>query len=456
MPLPDDCQLTCPAGASCRAVKFGAIQYCRGRAIDPATWDPLIVAMAERDRDRPAIPRPAGWTAEPAAPSPFTEPAPPPPIHATADHFRAPLRFDRQGNPVSSAQGVRTWEGGAPRKPWDYAIAAAIVHLDAPGMLLDVIETLRAQTVRPYIHVIDTGSLDEHQAALRALMLSCDDVEVTFLNPRGWQCTSQPCAVAMDVAFALCQSPYMYATHTDVFLKRPDYLEYLLGLCDERTPAVGYQMSPRPAWGRDDWRNILSHTGSIYHMPSMRKYGVTWNMLRAFEHDGIPVAQPYHTGYPDTEVALGQTLQARGVGVRWLGDPAPGQDDPPSVLMLGPEENRPYETEWLVHQRSYTSHAIYHPAHAATRRANLERARRESRARVARWRAEREYRTDAELVRSLTDAQAAAIEACPARYEDTVAGCCGPQTRCRHNRIRSNATASVDCAKCQLAGGPLA
>jgi glycosyltransferase involved in cell wall biosynthesis len=54
----------------------------------------------------------------------------------------------------------------------------------------------------------------------------------------------------------------------------------------------------------------------------------------------------------------------------------------------------------------------------------------------------------ADLVRSLTDEQRAAIEGCSSRYEAT--SCCGPRTACKHGRIRSNSTATEDCAKCVL------
>ena len=75
----EQCRPTCPAGESCRAVKFGAVQYCRGRLADPEKWGPLVVRMAERDADRPAIPRPEGWSDARPEPEPPPDPGVPPP-----------------------------------------------------------------------------------------------------------------------------------------------------------------------------------------------------------------------------------------------------------------------------------------------------------------------------------------------------------------------------------------
>jgi hypothetical protein len=202
-----------------------------------------------------------------------------------------------------------------------------------------VIATLRAQTERPYILVVDAGSLSRHDAALGAL--EADDVELVRLRPRAWRFTSEPVAVGMDMAFARCQTRYCYSTHTDVFLKRPDYLEYLVGLCRRPgTPAVGYQMSPRPASGNDWWARTLSHTATLYDMRAMRRLGASWSMLAAFERAGLDPKQPHFTGWPDTETNLGMVLHDRGVGVRWLGDPDPGPGDPESVRAAAWNQDR--------------------------------------------------------------------------------------------------------------------
>ena len=62
---------------------------------------------------------------------------------------------------------------------------------------------------------------------------------------------------------------------------RRDLVEWLLGLCDAGQPVVGYEMSPRPA--TNGWRNVVSHTCTMLHMPTMRRIGATWSFERYWE-----------------------------------------------------------------------------------------------------------------------------------------------------------------------------
>src|SRR6185437_552461 len=128
---------------------------------------------------------------------------------------------------------------------------ACVPHLDTLEPLQVVIETLRAQTERPYIMVIDTGSPPDVCAQLERLR--SDDLEIHYLRGHGYIHSSCPVSVAMDLSFALCRSEYLYATHSDVFLKRPDYIAWLLAQCGPDLPVIGYEMSDR-SWATDQWR----------------------------------------------------------------------------------------------------------------------------------------------------------------------------------------------------------
>ena len=272
-----------------------------------------------------------------------------PRLYANADAFVAPIRgVDWREYP---------WQGIINKKPWQYNVTAAIVHIDTPDLLATVLDILRAQTERPFLHVIDSGSLEKHRAKLEKMEYESDDLEITYLRPRAWKYSSEPVSASMDCAFALCKTEYIYATHTDVFLKRQDHIEWLLSKCDKNTPAVGYQMSPR-IWTRDLWKRILSHTSSLYHMPSMRKYGVSWSMQAASEAVSGIAADPLKASWPDTEVNVGLCLHRAGIGERWLDDQDPTSENP-SVLMIGTEPNVPYEDNWLEHVRSTTLHNLY-------------------------------------------------------------------------------------------------
>jgi hypothetical protein len=355
-------------------------RYCELVAEDPDTWRAKVVA---------ATPALSAWPESPpntydgAAYARALPPRCAPPF-ASADAFLAPLRRRPDGSALRAPEAPRFWEGCAPVKPWDYKVVAAVAHLDAPGPLAVVLETLRAQTVRPYLIVVDTGSLAEHRPALEAMELESDDLEIHYLRPRGWRASSQPVAAAMDLAFAACQGEYLYATHTDVFLKRPDYLEWLLARCDAATPVVGYRMSPRPDWGNDLWRACPSHTATMYHMPTMRRERITWNMLAAMDLLGLPPGQPPGC-FPDTETMVGLSLRAAGIGVRGPADPQPAAGER-SVLIIGDEPNEPYEDANLVHERSYTCRSLYDPAGASARAARMARAMEDAQARVRRWR----------------------------------------------------------------------
>lgn len=278
--------------------------------------------------------------------------------------------------PLRDGFSRKPWEGEIRRKPWEYQVTAVIPHLDQIQGLKAVLATLRAQSDRPYIIIVDTGSRVE--LLEQVLQLSAEDCEVHCLRPLAWKFTSQPVAAAMDLAFGLCQTEYLYATHTDVFLKRPDYLERLQSLCGPDAPIVGYQMSPRP-WRGEMWREMVSHTASLYHMPSMRQHGVTWNMHRALELLGLKY-QEVNNGWPDTEVAPSLVLKQAGIGVRWLDQPV----DTPACVLIGPEENRPYEDDNLVHVRSTTVHALYRPER--TNADLLAQSATAAEQRAARWR----------------------------------------------------------------------
>lgn len=266
--------------------------------------------------------------------------------------FRAPEIAPLRGDFAEPIE--KPWEGSVTRKPWEWRVTAIIPHLDQFEPLKAVLATLRAQTERPYLMIIDTGS--QPQTLEQVASLAADDCEVHFLRPHAWRYTSQPVAAAMDMAFGLCQTEFAYGTHTDVFLRRPDYIAKLVGLCGRLHPVVGYQMSPR-TWISQLWREMLSHTATLYHMPSMRELGATWNMDRALEMLGMTEVDR-STGWPDTEVALSLTLRENGIPARWLDNERARFVDR-CCLMIGNEENEPYFDGNLSHVRSTTVRTLY-------------------------------------------------------------------------------------------------
>lgn len=372
----------------CPAVYLPHGRFCELAASvqkEHAGYRDFIVAWAERDRVDPDAGRKVEMDEGKRPPT-----AP----YRSFDEWVAPIKTWANGDQIDPGE-IRRYEGFAKKKPWEYRTTAVVLTFETPEEQLRVVlDLLRYQSEKPYLMIVDTGSSRANVSAIERIADETEDIEAHFVRSRGWIASSAPCAAAMDVAFALCQTPYLFATHDDVFLMRRRFVQEIREQCDEATPAVGYQMSPREFWEQENvafkelWKSTLSHTSTVYHMPSMRKYGAFWSMPAAFEKLGLPIEQPKY-GFPDTEVNLGLCLNAAGVGVRFLGDPAPDvlSGEKPSVLMLGEELNDIQKTANWVHVRSSTSQRIYNPISFRDHRSErLQSEIEEGRSRADLWR----------------------------------------------------------------------
>jgi hypothetical protein len=270
--------------------------------------------------------------------------------------------------PLACRAAQRPWEGMAARKPWEYQVTAAIPHLETPETLPVLLDLLALQTVRPYVLILDTGSSPEVMRRLEALRRP--DVEIHYLRAHAYAHSSAPVTTAMDVAFALCRTPHLFCTHSDVFPRRRDLLEWLLGLCRENQPVVGYEMSPRP--DTNGWRNVVSHTCSMLHMPTMRRIGATWSFERYWESGE---ASPQGHGFPDTEQPFDRCIRRAGI----------------FPYIIGHDENHVRYTDGHIdHVRSLSGLRLYDRAgelHLGCE-ANLKRALGEAKARLQAWRKE--------------------------------------------------------------------
>lgn len=285
--------------------------------------------------------------------------------------------FDFQRGPASEAlvapgctgDIVQRYAGRLERKPWHYQITAAIPHIGRPETLPVLIELLRLQTEPTYVLVIDTGSPVELHGQLEALR--APDVEIHYLRSHAYQHSSGPVSAAMDVAFALCRTPFLYCTHNDVFPMRRDWLAWLLDRCGPASPVIGYQQSPRV--GTTSWEGSVSHTATLLHMPTMRSSNVQWN----FEHywQQLGYQPPQHDGYPDTEQPFNQCLRRAGI----------------KPTLLGPEDNfRRMCDRNIDHARSASGLKLYATATPLERQAQLalQAALAAARTRIASWQEE--------------------------------------------------------------------
>ncbi len=273
----------------------------------------------------------------------------------------APLR----GEGVNTMQSP--WEGSCKKKPWEYKVTACIPCLDTAETVEICIELLRMQTERPYIFLLDTGSTGDQFK--RMLEFQAEDVEVHFLRLNGVQHPSDFPAMAMDVGFALCRSEFIFATHADCFLRKRTFLEELVDMTREIAPVVGYEMSPR---AHSDWKGMVSHTATMYHMPVMDKIGFGWSLRRLCNMYNIKdyKPSPLRPNWPDTEILGNYILRYHKI----------------KPHLIGHEQNFARQVDDNIdHLRSYTSGKLYSPPYFAQATNWFEKAKKEALQRIEDW-----------------------------------------------------------------------
>jgi hypothetical protein len=271
--------------------------------------------------------------------------------------------------------GLAAWEGSEKKKPWHYSISAAIPVLDTYETLEICLELLKLQTEKPYIMVIDTGSRGEQLEKMRKLQAS--NVEVHFLQLNGVHHPSDFPAMAMELAFAICRTKFIFATHADCFLRKRTFLEEILDLAQKISPVVGYEMSPR---SHSDWRGMVSHTATIYHMPLMDKINFGWSLRKLCNMYNIKnyKPDPLRPSWPDTEILGNYVLRHHNI----------------KPHLIGSEGNfERHIDENIDHIRSYTSGKLYSPKYYKQAKEWFEDAKAEALERMTRWRIE-DYKND--------------------------------------------------------------
>ena len=259
------------------------------------------------------------------------------------------------------------WEGNCKRKPWDYRITAVIPVLDTFDTLEIAIELLRLQSVRPFIMIVDTGSTDNNLEKICSLR--AEDVEVHSLRLNGTQHPSDFPAMAMDVAFALCRTNFLFATHADVFLRRRDMLEDWLEMTKKLSPVVGYELSER---AHTDWKGMVSHTATMYHMPTMDRIGFGWSLRRLSSMMGVKdyKPDPMRPNWPDTEILGNYILRYHKI----------------KPHIIGAEKNFERQVDDNIdHCRSVTSGRLYSPVYAQAANAWVEDAIKQAKDRIREW-----------------------------------------------------------------------
>lgn len=277
----------------------------------------------------------------------------------------APLR--------NKEQDEKPWEGSCIRKPWDYTVTAVVPCLDTPEQVEICVQLLRLQTERPYIMLIDTGSTPE--AFKRIEAMRSDDLEVHAIRLNGVLHPSDFPAMAMDSAFSMCRTPYLFATHADCFLRKRNFLEELVDLVDTKSPVVGYEISPRC---HKDWPGMVSHTATMYKMEIMDQIGFGWSMRRLSNYYNIKDYRPSmdRPQWPDTEILGNYILRNNKI----------------EPFLIGSEQNFERKVdENIDHFRSFTSGKLYSPGYYHRAEKWYLDAKKEALGRIKKWEQERKH-----------------------------------------------------------------
>ena len=265
------------------------------------------------------------------------------------------------------SQWQKPWEGNCKKKPWEYKVTAVVPVLDTSEQLNICVRLLRAQTEKPYIIIVDTGSSPSEYAKIESLR--ADDLEVHAIRLNGVLHPSDFPAIAMDLAFSLCRTDRLFATHADCFLKRRDFIEHLMTLCPSQSPVVGYEISPRC---HADWHGMVSHTASMYHMPTMDRIGFGWSMRRLCNYYNIQDYRPNlsRPQWPDTEILGNYILRTYKI----------------QPHLIGVEQNFERKIdENIDHFRSFTSGKLYSPDYYEKAKKWYEDAKKEALERLRSW-----------------------------------------------------------------------
>lgn len=226
----------------------------------------------------------------------------------------------------------RPWHGSLAKKPWEYRVTAVIPHRNTLEHLKLCLEFVQAQSERPYIMIIDTGS-DEASLA-EVLALRSEGIEVHQIACHGTEEYADVVCYAMDLAMSACRTDYLWCLHSDCFVTNRGLLAELLSTADGgKQPVIGYESTL--ANKHAECKGMVSHTCTLLHMPTMHELDVTWSRTRL-------ATQARAAGRSvvfDPEMALNYRLRDRGI----------------APLILGPEQAGGIERDAnRVHLRSAT------------------------------------------------------------------------------------------------------
>ena len=252
--------------------------------------------------------------------------------------------------------------------PEDVQVQVVIPHVGDPEPLFASVPLWLSQSVPCCVCIVDTGSSLEDWNDLQLLRDS--RVEVHSIRAHSYRHRSEPVAVALDFAAAVCQQQYQFHTHCDVFPMRKDLVESFMSKCSDEFPVVGYEISDRSHCSgkmADLWQGMVGHTATLVRLPEIRRLGIQWNLSIGWEQFGLSVSCPQDT---DTEVPF--NLQLRRLGI-----------DP---ILVGHDKNHQrHITEDFDHCRSFPSSGLYSPVYHKEAGGWIKDAVEDARKRLESW-----------------------------------------------------------------------
>lgn len=274
-------------------------------------------------------------------------------------------RFDLIA-PLGTTDCTPAYYGRPALRPWDYKLTAAIPHLDTIEPLKMAVELLRAQTIRPFIMIVDTGSPFDVRRELE--YMRADDLEVHFIAGHGYRSPSEPVTVALDLAHSFCRTEHLFHTHADCFLRRQDFLENVVRITNCNTPVVGYRISPRD-WATKEWEWMVGHTATMCYTPTLHRIGASWSFQRIFHQFGYD--WQIAGGWPDTETGFNHCLREHGI----------------LPVFIGHDRNHERQVDDNIdHCRSYPCSKLYSDEYHSKARVWMESALADGHARLKAWR----------------------------------------------------------------------
>lgn len=257
--------------------------------------------------------------------------------------------MSRSGNMRSINDNKKSydWQGDFEIKPWHKKVSIAIPFRETPELVDTFMESWLLQTVSANIIIIDTGSSELSLKKLREWEKREDCVELHELRFKAVKHPSDPVAIAMDLAFSLCTTKYLFATHADCFPLRNDLIEWMISKMESGgSPVIGYQITDREGIKTDGW---VGHTATMFDINQADILNLGWSQRRLCNLTGMDhFGNNRCNGYPDTEFLINEQLDRHGI----------------QREIIGKEINfKTTKDENILHVRSYASSKMYSPSH---------------------------------------------------------------------------------------------